>query len=455
MKLRWSLLLVAVAVGTIAAGAVYLEEEAGVRAPPAVPGGTLASGAWFCPHGGGTEDWAVKLSVTNPGSRPVAIRVTTMTGDPVGEPRDLEVAPGTVLRVAIPVEGKDAGTLVEYFGGWVGVGWVARAGGDESGVAAEPCAGTAGRTWLLPDGTTVDGEDAWVVVMNPFGSEAVVGLSLITETRTVQVGDVTIPPRRAEAFRLDNKAEGERTVAAVVDASLGRVAAASLGVSEAGGVRAAVGVTHAQPLAVLPGALDAGGSQIPVMNPAGRGSGFEAMVLTARGTEPAPDLDAEPLGPTSVRTEGVTLPVPSSVVVTATNEVGVAAARRSLGRRGDQGSTAGGVPGPAWLVATSQGEPDDTVRVVLANPAEEPATIRVTVLGTDGPGESATVEVGASTAVEIPARLTESAPFASVLAVAQRGTFVAATASYSPSGRGYATALGVPIPQRFADDLAD
>ena len=42
--------------------------------------------------------------------------------------------------------------------------------GPRPGMAAEPGLARAERSWLLPDGTTVEGQDAWVVVMNPFAS---------------------------------------------------------------------------------------------------------------------------------------------------------------------------------------------------------------------------------------------------------------------------------------------
>jgi hypothetical protein len=354
------------------------------------------------------------------------------------------------VAVSHDVEARAAGSVVEHFGGWVGAGWVARAGGQDSGVAAEPCVSTAGTRRLLPDGTTSTGQDAWVVVMNPFASEAVVGLTLVTESRTVRKADTTLGPRRVTAFHLNDLAEGERTVATVVEASLGRVAAASLGFAEDGGVRAAVGMPGDQVTSVLPGALDAGGSLVPMLNPADRGTGYGVTAMTRRGTIPSEDVTGEPLGPLSIRTEELTLPVPSSVVVRAGSDVALAVARRTLGLRGDNGSTAGVAPEEAWVVATAMGERDDTSRVVLANPGPRSVTVRLVALGPEGRvGAPLEVLVPRGAAVEAPARLTEDTPFTSVVAVADGGTFVAASASYSPSATGYAVSLGVPIPPRW------
>src|SRR5439155_13129409 len=114
------------------------------------------------------------------------------------------------------------------------------AGGDESGMAAETSLARAGRSWLLRDGTTAEGQDSWVVVMNPFASEAVFSLTLITERRTVRTkdwSDFVLGARRSVAFHLNAKALGERTVVADVQVSIGRVAAGGVGMGPDGGIR--------------------------------------------------------------------------------------------------------------------------------------------------------------------------------------------------------------------------
>ena len=70
---------------------------------------------------------------------------------------------------------------MEYFGGFVAAGWVAHAGSDASGVAAEPCAPSAGERWLLPDASTLENDQAFVVVMNPFAATAVFSLTVYTD----------------------------------------------------------------------------------------------------------------------------------------------------------------------------------------------------------------------------------------------------------------------------------
>jgi len=247
MRNRGQLLVaVLVAVGVVA-GAVYLDREVGARplergVAPGVP-----SGAWFCPHGGGSQDWDVQLQLANPGPEPVPVRVRTIASTKPVPPEDHVVEPGTTLVIPVPGEGRERATTVEYFGGFVAAGWLSHAGEDASGVAAEPCLPDTGERWLLPDGTALEENDDYVVVMNPHATDAVISLTLLTDGRgepvqTEEWTNVTLKPFHSRAFKLNDKALGETTVATVVDVSVGRVAAATLGISRTGGIRSSVGL---------------------------------------------------------------------------------------------------------------------------------------------------------------------------------------------------------------------
>jgi len=327
------------------------------------------------------------------------------------------------------------------------------AGGEESGTAAEPCLPQAGRSWLLPDGTTVQGQDAWVVVMNPFEAEAVFSLSLVTERRTVRTKDWTdypLKPRTSVAFHLNSKALGERTVVADIQVFTGRVAAASLGISGDGGIRSAVGVTGPSSHVYLPGGGDSGHNEIAVVDPSRAGVHYRVDVLDPRGLQPASGLGDEQLGAGVDRTYDLTAGDPATVLVAATDGT-VAAARRMLGTRGDQGST-DGVPGPAaaWVVTSAAVAADDKVAVYLANPGTRPAEVRVWLLTGGGiEGSPVSVEVPPGAVITVPAEFNPDRPQGSVVAVATSGTFIAVEASYSGTGTGYAVAVGVPIPARF------
>ena len=133
----------------------------------------------------GTRGWEVFLQVANPGDRPATLHVRTLGSGRPQPAETFEVDPGAFLQIPVEAAGRGRSHVVEWFGQWVGVGWLAHAGGGEGGVAAEPCAPTAqAHAGSFPDGTTeTEGDHDYVVVMNPFAREAVLSLSLLSERR--------------------------------------------------------------------------------------------------------------------------------------------------------------------------------------------------------------------------------------------------------------------------------
>jgi hypothetical protein len=452
---KGQLLAALVVLAGAVAGGLYLDRSVGARPLEAGPAGRAPSGAWFCPHGGGPEDWQVWLQLANPGSEPVPVRVRSIAGSRPEAPADFTVAPGSTLVVPVPADARERSTTVEYFGGFVAAGWVSHAGGDEGGVAAEPCLPDTSSRWLLPDGATQENDDDYVIVMNPYATDAVISLTLLSErrepVRTEDWTNVTLKPFHAEAFRLNQKALGEDTVSTIVDVSVGRVAAATLGVSKIAGIRSVVGLPGAAPSQILPGGADAGRTDLVVMS-----TGLERAVLSGdlfdtETTQPLSALaDAAPAGD-SARTIALTTGTPSTIVVSAGGP-GVAFARRTFGVTSDQGSTTGArKAAAAWVLLTAvAGSPADP-GIVLANPGDEPAIVTLSALPSEGapPVEPVTVEVPPGRTVNAPKAFVAEAGSSSVLAVASSGTFVPTSASYSLGREGFATfavSVGVPIP---------
>jgi hypothetical protein len=439
------------------AGAAYAARELTPRTFDPAPEMHASSGAWFCPHGGGREGWEVELQVANPGERTASIRVLSLGQDKPGEPETLEVPPGEFVRIPVPPRGRERSSMVEWFGQWVAVGWLAHAGGGEGGVAAEPCAPAAGGRWYLPDGTTdVDEDDDYVIVMNPFAREAVFSISLLSErkepVRHGSLTDVVLRPFRSAAFNVNDVVLGEPTVSALVEVSVGRVAAATLGVSGAGGIRSALGYLGQPPdTLTFPGGDDAGRTDLVVMS---AGTTDEARVslggdILGEG-EPqafAGLVDAS-MPAASARTFTATTSGATSVRWTVTGE-DVAAVRRTFGVVSDQASVTGAQPASSWIVLPAvAGEPSNP-GLVLANPGTEPAVVTLSFLA-PGPAEQVSVTVPAGSTVAAPERFVRAAPEAGVSATATSGTFIPATASYSLGQEGlatYAVALGIRIPE--------
>jgi hypothetical protein len=450
------LVALVVLVGALGAAA-YADRE---LAPPTYGAGTdgpAVSGSWSCPHGGGPEGWTVDLQIANPGPQVATVRIRSLGPQRSSDaPQTLEVEPGSFTTVPVPADARGTSSWVEWFGQWVAVGWIAHAGGEEGGVAAEPCAAAAGGRWLLPDGSTeVEGNQEFIVVMNPSSRQAVFSLSLLSERQEpVQQGeltDVVLKPFRSVAFNLNDVVLGERTVSTLVEASVGRVAAASLGVSGTGGIRSALGYLGAPPLVLtFPGGADAGRTELAVMSAGAEGAQrvqLEGDVLGAEGPVPFAGLAEASLPPGSGRTFPATTSGASAVLLSVTGE-DVGAVRRTYGVVSDQASVTGGEPAARWIVLPAVAGTPSLPGLVLANPGSEPAVVTLSYLQ---PGPAGTVEVTVEpgTTLQVPKEFRLLAPDVAVLAEATSGTFVPAAASYSLGREGLATfaaSLGIPLP---------
>jgi hypothetical protein len=454
------------------AGAWFLDQRVGLHPARALAGArsvadTAPSGVWYCPHGGGSG-WRGFVAVTNPGDTTVSIRVRSMSRHGPGVPQVMTVEPHSRVAVDVPTGSREAATQVEYFGGWVAAGWVTTApggpapastgnagggGGGESGsptskateegVAAESCASAAGRLWYLPDGTTTEGQEDYVEVMNPFGTEAVFRLRLVAEGREVDAGDLSLPAGSSMAVHVNQRALGEQTVAAIIEASIGRVAAASLGIDDAGGIRSAIGVQTTVADPVIPAAGDAGGTEISFVNPVHHGISYGVDFLSRDGRHLALPK-GQRVGPVASRTETLTATGPGAISLVPDDGATVAAARRTLGIRGDQGSTPALDPARAWLLTSPAASSSATVQVALANTGAEPVRITLTPVGGSSAPTTVTVPPDSSLAVSL-----SGDPQASVVAEAAGGTFLAVETSTERTGVGYSAAAGVPIPPQW------
>jgi hypothetical protein len=438
------------------AGAAYADRELAPTFHPATAA-QPRSGAWFCPHGGGREGWEVELQVANPGTRNATVRIRSLGADKPAEAETFDVEPGGSLRIPVSARGRERSSMVEWFGQWVAVGWLAHAGGDEGGVAAEPCAPAAGSRWSLPDGTTdVEDDDDFVVVMNPFAREAVFSITLLSERKEpVQHGsltDVVLRPYRSAAFNVNDVVLGEPTVSSLIRVSVGRVVAATLGVSGTGGIRSALGYLGQPPETLtFPGGADSGQTQLVVMSSGTTDDGgrvsLEGEVLGQAEPQAFAGLTDATMPAASARTFPATTSGATSVLFTVAGEE-VATVRRTFGVVSDQGSVTGAQPAASWIVLPAvAGEPSNP-GLVLVNPGTEPAVVTLGFLS-PGPAERVEVTVPPGRTVEAPSAFLQASPETSVSATAVSGTFMPASASYSLGHEGFATyavALGIPVP---------
>lgn len=444
MRLPGALLLAL----AVVAGGLALERGLGARtlSPGEVP--SEVSGAWFCPHGGSGR-WRVWLVVANPATEPARIRILTYgSGRPVGQAATIEG--GTQSYLEVDAADPAAASAVEYFGGPVAAGMViarTTGRGEPLGRAAEPCLAESGTRWLLPEGTTLRGYDEKVVVMNPFAQEAVVSLWLTDERETIKPGDlqgIVLPSRRSIAFDLGAFALGKETLATTVDVGLGKVAAASVGLSERG-IRASVGVSGPAATWILPGALDEEPSALTVAGTSRAEAPFRARIAGPQGQVEVISEAAVPSG------KAATHSVPAqggSVVAYADGSEPFVAGRR-LVTEGDLASVSGVAQGASsWLALPTTTPSGGASALIVHNAGDAVADVRISLLTDTGPAE--VPEIARVTMRPGGYRIVDLEPFVgsepvSVVVRAETGSVVVGQASRAD--RGFAVALGVSLDQ--------
>ena len=426
-------------------------DRVGPAAPAPMEAGSAPSGSWICPHGGG-PGLSVALFLANPGEAAVTARLTEFGGKAPAPPTDVEVPAGSTVRVSLQPGERGAATSVEFFGGWIGADWVSFTDG---GVAAEPCAGEGSQRWFLPDGSTELGEDSSVVVANPFSSHAVLDVVLYTAdhapVRESALTDLVVPARRSLAVRLGRVIKGEPVIGATLEVSVGRVAAASLVVSD-GSLRSALGWTAPASEAVFPTMNGSGQTELLVLSTASGSIRFGATSLSEEEPRPAGGLTEQEHGPTAARAYAISADAgPTAVRLFTLDGAPVAGVLRVRGPAADLGATAGAIEASdGWLLLPASAQFPADPRAVLVNDGDADIVATVELLPHEGDtaAESVTVRVPAHGAVAVPPDLWASAP-GSALVVRADGPVVALAATTSRGSSeadAFALCMGVALP---------
>ena len=450
-KLITRILVVAVAFVLLGGLGVVLDRTVGRGGEDAVSSAELTSGAWFCPHGGGSS-WRGWVVVANPGERPVSVRATTFGQGGQLQQQSIEVPAQTQVYRTVPVNEVGAATQIEFFGGWVGASFVLSAGGDESGVAASECQGASRDDWFVMDQPTGPSEGAYTVVMNPFFGPAEFDVVIRTPRRTVRPSVLTpyvLGARRSVALRINRfalEAPGEETVTVEINQRIGRVVAGSLGVVP-DGIRTEGGV-DGQKRWLIP-ARASEPSTLLLVNPASLRAVLSVIAEEKASEQPLFEGKRLRIPPGGVAGEDLGAVEDASLVLESTNGRNVATGVVVEAGEGDSAAVGGVLRAEdAWLVLP--GTPPDGGRqlLILQNPARTEATVRLSFIGPDGPfGRaevgSARVPGGRTVEIEIPTG-PEGKPLTAVVKT-ERGTVVAAQTSYSEDETGYASSVGLPM----------
>jgi hypothetical protein len=442
----------ALLLGGLAIVGAVAADRTGPAGPAPAPAGGAVSSAWVCPHGGG-DGWSASIVIANPGAAAIDARLTSLGDRAPRQVGTVTVPAGGESIQEVPATGRGSATSVEVFGGWAAVGWVVRAGGKESGIGAEPCTDDTGSTWSVVDGVTNRQTRSYVVITNPFLSDAVVNVVLYLPdkppVRDTDWTDLRIRPGSSVALDL-RRALGEQIVGATVTATRGRVAVASLAVGTNGGVRSVLGAPDLSPSWIAPVVGGTGNGTLSLLVPGELGIRFGATQLSSdTNAQPAGNLTVVRQGGSSTVSAPVTTAGPSAVLVQAADGASIGVGVREAGSGNDAGATGGTTTtAPSWVVLPAALGPTAQGSVVLVNDGDQPITATLTALPADGgtPGEPYTIEVGPGRTASPPRSWLQANRMAAIL-IAGDGNLVALSGGTTgrDGGGGYALSMGLPV----------
>jgi hypothetical protein len=414
--------------------------------------GSAVSSVWVCPHGGG-DGWTGNVVIANPGTAPIDAQVTALGGRAASAIDTVTVDPGSERVVAARVTTRAAATAVEVFGGHAAVGWTVHAWGADSGTGAEPCTETPGTSWSVVDGVTNRQTRSYLIVTNPFASDAVVDVVLYLSGKPpVRDPDWTDLRVRADSsIALDLRhVLGEPIVGATVSATRGRVAVSSLAVGVRSGVRSALAVPAFASRWIAPAIGGTDAATLSLLVPGDLGVRYSA-------TELSQDTDAHPAGNLTVAQQGgastisnpVTTAGASAIVLQVTDGGPVAVGLRVAGKGSDPAATSGtSSSADAWVALPAAIGPAAAPSVVVVNDGAEEVTVTARRLPDGGgdAGDATTVTIAPGRAAALPRAWLDEDPSAAVLLTGDHPFVALSAATVGRSAEGYALALAVPVP---------
>jgi hypothetical protein len=455
-RLRRRVVAVVLLLALVGASAVALQGGLGRRDAAAAKGGLATTGAWFCPHGGGSK-WDAWVAVTNPGSAPVQVRITSFDRSGQEVIATTTIPPQRQVFQEVPAEDPSSSTQVEFFGGLIGVSAVVRSNGSTGTLGAERCVAQPHGTWFLQDLPTGPKESSWVVLMNPFAEDATVNVLVRTEKRVIRPGalsPVVVPAGRSISVRMNPfalEAPGETTITAQVTAEIGRVVVGGLASTPAG-IRSTPAAAAPGTLWGIPVAEYDGSPHLIVVNPGDERSDLAVVSQGPGGQQLVSGLGGLSLPGQAVRTIDVGGLHDAGLAVQATNRQPIlASAVVTLADGVSAVLNGSAAPRRSWLVMP--GLPPDGGRstAIIQNVGRVPVQVQLTAIGAGGPisgfaAGSVTVLPGRTITVRASA---DGGSPVSVLVRSDRPTLVVSGASFLSTGSGFAYTLGMPLPDTF------
>jgi Family of unknown function (DUF5719) len=196
----------------------------------AVPAAGALSTSWYCTEGTSTPDGRAAETIVVASISDVAVQANvTVFGASAAASvsRTIHLAPheDKRLRVADIVQSAEPAVVVEVIGGQAVVSHEVAAQGD---VATEPCARGASSDWYFANGTTLKGTQQYLVLFDPFGDDAIVDVTFLTDDGVQEpesLQGLSVMRRSRVSVAVHDAVPRQHHVAIQVHARTGRVVA--------------------------------------------------------------------------------------------------------------------------------------------------------------------------------------------------------------------------------------
>lgn len=461
---RFALFLAMIAI----AGALAVDMVAGDTVAPAPAPLTSPAGVVLACPAAVDGDARAFLHMANFGESEARVKVTLRAARGGRFVQDRTLAPGAVRTVRLHgrVKGR-ASAVVESSEEIVATHTLWYRSRQRTGVlrrlirptggAGAPCASVGPETLIVPHLRT-QGGDAKLVLFNPGSANAVVSVSYIVGNRIVRperTDQRTIEARRSRQFVVGDSIFNAPEVTAVIQAENGRVVGEGLSI-----LRRGVAVQPAVPASAVVSTLmgkSGRGSTLGIAGPGEVDTGIAASVIGRQDQGRAPGIPTD-LGPGN-GVSRTTKPVDGGGPAAFTLETTVggplaAGGRWALARRGQEDIVASSHQRPttSWGVAFGSPIRGTTARILIVNPGEEPATIRIRRLGGDGaedlsvpPGRMRIVPLGSGTGPRA-AQVTADVPIIAMLEAGATAVVDGRRTTYGFGIEGVPAAQHVPLP---------
>ena len=408
MKSRRFLFVLVVGVlfaGALAAGrASSAPSTAGAHAQAGANAAVLAesSTVWFCPGLTPTLPHQFgRVTFSNIGTTSAQVIVTDLADKGSATHVTVNVAPDTVVTRNRDSLGGPGALTVETFGGRV----LVEEGVEGAGaIDTAPCATQTSAHWYFAAGSTPRGVQQWLVIDNPYPSDAKVDVTLRTSNGVMRPGalqSVDVARRSRVVIPIHDVAVRESRVAVALDAQVGTVVAAQTLVytTDAGtpGVALSIGAPAAATAWTFAGGVAPARSTalVAIVN-----VGDDAAQIDVQATV---ESSKQVIAPTSL-TLGqddvvwvqlghcataagqpcVAVPEGATYSLDVRSEQDVAIVAQTLSRFDDAPDIVGTVTSPgeiaparAWAFARMHVSGDRSTTITLFNPGAGPALVRI------------------------------------------------------------------------------